>query len=283
MLQRAPLGLIANQWHRVTRRLSLILLLAGAAAMSGCLSVRPKPAPTPPPPTASPTAVVIFPTLVPTATWTPPPTPSPASDLVVGLGDPIYVDDFRADRGWQLGEDALGATSIFQGELVIAVRQPNTARFALSPTDPLTDFYLEVTARAEICGPEDEFGLIFRSRGMDEHYRFSLTCAGQSRVVRFLPGTAAALVPFTDTYLALPGASTENRLAVMASGGIFRFLINGMEAFTARDPLLSSGRVGVFVRAGASGQTTVSFDDFSVRALLPAPTPSATATRTPRP
>jgi len=48
--------------------------------------------------------------------------------------------------------------------------------------------------------------------------------------------------------------------------------------FTARDPGLRWGKLGLYVRARRGGQTTASFDDFIVRTLLPTPTPTLTPT-----
>jgi hypothetical protein len=52
----------------------------------------------------------------------------------------------------------------------------------------------------------------------------------------------------------------------------FRFYINDEIIFNDRDLSLTSGRIGLVVRARQSGQTTASFDNFIISNLQPAPT-----------
>ena len=248
--------------------LSWLLLAAGclpqaAAAPTATPALSPQPSRPPP-----------FPTPLASATPTPPPSPTPTPDISTGLGEVLFQDDFAQDRGWTLRAGQGGAVSLLPGRLVVAVHNPGAMLFSLSPAPATADFYLEAELRTELCGQEDEFGLMVRVRPNLDHYLFSLTCDGQARVSRFVAGQEAALVPLTRTGAALPGAPAVNRLAVLARGDQFYFLVNEVEVFSLREASLFSGGFGLAARSRRSPQVTVSLLSFSLRALRPAATPT---------
>jgi hypothetical protein len=190
---------------------------------------------------------------------TPEPTPSPTPDIASGLGPILFHDNFNQDLGWVHLHSNVGGSSIYNGRFSLSVRQANAFYTALSPVKEFTDGYVEVVVQAVLCTDDDEFGLMFRVDPSGGHYRFTLTCKGEARVTRISEGSEVAVI-------------------VIAEGERFRFFLNGEEIFTARDPGLRWGGLGLFVRARRGGQTTASFDDFIVRTLLPTPTPTLTPT-----
>jgi hypothetical protein len=252
-------------------------ILVTAFVLSGCVSTAPLSTPTPTQEVPTVTPTFIIPTLVPSATFTPEPEPSPTPDLQIGLGDLIFEDSFDSNLGWDIGQSEIGGASLVEERLSLAVRRSNSFYFIESPVPTTTDFFLEVTVRTELCSESDEFGVMFRYRAMGEHYRFALTCDGSARVSRVLAEGEIVLVPLTQTYAIFPGLLADNRIAIWASGNHFRFFINDLEVFSASDRVLPSGKLTFFVRSRRSSQTTVSFDDFIVRALLPTPTPTVSA------
>ncbi|HEY45347.1 MAG TPA: hypothetical protein G4O14_01035 [Anaerolineae bacterium] len=249
-------------------------ILVTAFVLSACVTTAPPPTSTPTLalPTATPTFII--PTLVPTATFTPEPESSPTPDLLTGLGDLIFEDSFDSNLGWDVGQTEIGGASLVEERLSLAVRRSNSFYFIQSPAPTITDFFLEVTVRSEVCSDGDEFGVMFRYRAMGEHYRFALTCDERARVSRVLEEGEIVLVPLTQTYAVFPGLLVDNRIAIWASGNQFRFFINHLEVFSASDRVLPSGKLTFFVRSRGSSQTTVSFDDFTVYALLLTPTPT---------
>lgn len=250
----------------------VILSVSSCIALAGCiaLEVPPEPTATATPLTPSPT--IAFPTLIPTSTFTPVPTSSPAPDRPSDPGDVIFSDDFSRSLTWTPAELAPGGLSRSSERLFISVRQANSSYMAISPADPIPSAFVEVDVRPELCTANDEFGLAFRISEDFEHYRFTLTCDGQARVVGVVDGIERVLMPNLVSSAIFPGLLLTNRLAVQMEGDQFRFYINGEEVFTDRDPSLPSGYFGLFVRARQSGQTTASFDNYSVRNLQPAPT-----------
>ena len=140
----------------------------------------------------------------------------------------------------------------------------------------MTDFYLEINLRAEICSSGDEFGFMFRFNPVVGHYRFGLRCDGGVRMSRILGNATYALIPRDQTNIVVPGPPEQNQLAVWVQGNQFRFFINQVETFSARDSSLSMGSIGVYIYSGNAGQTSVSFDDMIIRSLTPAPVGTAT-------
>jgi hypothetical protein len=246
--------------------------------LTGCLDTRPLPTATPTPPPATMTPPFVIPTLIPTSTWTPAAQPSPTFDLGEGLGEIIFQDDFEQDLGWRLEEDIFGATALTSGHLTLTSRRQSVWRFAYSPVVNATDLYMQVNLQAEICSRGDEFGIMFRANPSTGYYRFGLRCEGGVRVTRVLGETVQSLITSAQTETVVPGPPAQNQLGVWARGDRFRFYINRVETFTARDNAIFQGAVGFYIFSGDAGQTTVFFDDLVVRNLLTTPIQTETPT-----
>lgn len=244
------------------------IVLLGACGPSAPLATS-----TPLPLPASATETVPFPTVPATATGTPAPTVSPTPDILAGLGDLVFFDDFSFNHGWPLGEAAVGGTSLLDGRLVISVREPRHFRMAVRARPSLTDFYAEAVLTSTLCSPGDEFGIVFRVNSLAEHYRYTISCEGTARVRRLVVDGSRALVLPESSSAIFPGPLAVNRLALWASADRFRFYVNGVEILQARDGTLPSGRIGFYVRAAREGQSTIAFDDLLVRELAPLVSP----------
>jgi len=188
---------------------------------------------------------------------------------MLGLGAPLFEDNFEFDTGWDQGAAPRGAVSRLDDKLVISVQGPSTMLSSLSPIEPIADFMVEIEVRTEICEDGDEFGLIVRAEGagnptQDSHYRFLITCDGAVRASRFLSGAEAPILPITPSADVLAGAPAINRIGVSAIGDMFLFFVNDMQVFQLDNGEIPAGRIGVIVRARRGAQTTISFDDFRV-------------------
>lgn len=260
-------------------RLVLVRVVSNALLLSlvclmlwGCVSLQ-TPAPSNSTPAqATPSPTFDFPTLIPTTTLTSAPTSSPTPPPVLGIGDLLYYANFESSQSWDLRATDRGGSSIYDGQLNLAVRQQNSFFFIRVPAPEQDDFYFEVNLRSDVCEDGDEYGIMFRLGPLYNHYRFSLTCEGLARVSRILDDQEVVLIPPTETYAVFPGLRIENHLAVWASGTQFRFFINDQEVFSIQDKELEAGGFGLFVRSRRSQQTTVSFDDVALHALQPPPT-----------
>jgi len=199
----------------------------------------------------------------------PPPTRTAVPEHRVGLGAPIYEDNFELESGWDTGVSPLGAVSQLDGKLVVSVQGSSSTLSSLSPIKPIADFMVEIEAHSEICENGDEYGLIVRVGGggnptQDSHYRFLITCEGAVRASRFLTGAEAPILPITPSAVVFPGAPAINRIGVSAIGDVLRFFVNDMPVFEVNDGEIPIGKIGVIVRARSGAQTTISFDGFRV-------------------
>lgn len=261
-------------------------LLTGCAAPAAEPTVTPTPSITP-----TPTATVVwFPaTPTPTTYATQPPQPTP--DQRPGLGETLLTDEFDSSSVWTTGRTTPGSASVSNHELTIALAQPRAYIASLRSQPDLTNFYVEVTTSANICSPEDSYGVLFRVASSQDFYRFSISCSGQLRLERALAGAVALVQDWTPSGQVPPGAPLKLRLGIWAVEGEMRFFVNDIYQFTARDPVLKSGKLGFFARSGGTEMVSVSFRELSVRSvsgvtiLTPTQTPTVTLapTKTPRP
>jgi hypothetical protein len=207
--------------------------------------------------------IVWFP---PTATHTPFPTPevTPTVDQRVDIGNVIFDDDFSNNGGWQLGRTQNASATIGANELTLVVSGMRTYMSTTRDDPVLTNFYLEITAQPNLCRDLDEYGLLFRVSSQVDFYRFSLSCDSQIRFERVVDGVVSVRQPWTFSGSVPPGAPSTSRLAVAAIGNEMRFFINDEFQLTVTDPLLNSGRIGVFVRSASDKTLSVNFSNLTV-------------------
>jgi hypothetical protein len=250
----------------------LLVALPCCACIAGPLTPIPTPLLASTEPRA--TATFTFPTLPPTSTLAPLQSPTPTANLPAALDGIIFEDDFNGNRGWELFQTDAGAVSLLMDRLAIAIRIPDKLLFTYNSEIRLTDFYLNIEARSDLCSSGDEYGVLFRLNDALEHYRFVLGCEGGARVTRVLSTEARTLIAPTETDLLIRGPMAINRLSIWAFGDTFRFYINDVEIFSLRDPALPEGRLGLFAQSGESQQLTITFDNLVIQALSPKPLPT---------
>ncbi len=249
--------------------------LAGILGLGACLpAAAQQPLPTltaTPSATASPTAtgtIVWFP---PTSTPTRFPTPqvTPTVEMVEDLGEVVLEEDFSTGDQWSLGQTGVGSAAIGVNELSLVVSEANAYIYSVRAGPELSDFYVEITASPMLCREMDEYGLLLRFSSPGDFYRFSLSCDGQVRLDRVIGGTASSPQPWTFSGSVPPGAPSQSRLAVWAEGKEMRFIVNGEFQFAVSDPMLPSGKLGVFARSAGEKSVTINFSDMLVRQVNP--------------
>jgi hypothetical protein len=213
-------------------------------------------------PSLTPT-VVWFP---PTATYTPIPTRAvtPTPDRKPGIGEQLLSDDFTDAKPWQLGRTAEGSLALGKGELTIAIASPKAYLFSVRQEPVLDDFYAEITASPNLCRGLDEYGILVRFSAPASYYRFSLSCDGQVRLDRVVSGQASSPQTWLPSGTAPPGAPSSSVLGVWAVGNEMRFFVSGEYQFSVTDPVLPSGRLGVFARSAGDTAVTVNFSSLVV-------------------
>jgi hypothetical protein len=241
-----------------------ILIIFLLCACSPTPTPSPLPTETAIPPTSTATPTVIW--FPPTATLTPFPTRgvTPTMDMRPNIGQLIFEDDFSDGSAWSLSHTDIGSVALGKNELTIAIGESAAYMFGVREQPILTDFYLEITASPTLCRDLDEYGLLLRVSPSLDYYRFSLSCNGQVRLDRLYGGQASSPQPWLMSGAVPPGAPSTSRLGVWAVGPEMRFFVNGSYQFTVKEPVLSSGGVGVFVRSTSDNAVTVNFSDLAI-------------------
>lgn len=265
----------------------LSFLCAACILMAGCLPPTPAPfLPTPtetPAPTPTPTATIVwFPA---TATHTAAPTLElePTIDQRPALGDVLLRDPFTDQDQWQTFRTTAGSAAYGRDELTLATASSKVLLTSFRATPQLADFYLEIDALPSLCREGDAFGLLLRAGSDGDFYRLMADCAGRLRMERLRSSRAEPLQDWTPTGQVPPGGMIPMRLGVLAQDENIAVFINGVHQFTVRDPVYTSGMIGVFARSAGDTPLTVSFSDLMVYEVGAAPPLPATETHTPQP
>jgi hypothetical protein len=247
-------------------------LLLGLLMLSGCLpEATPEPTPLPTATiTVTPTTtatVIWFPA---TATWTPAPTIvlEPTPDLRPVFGEMIFSDAFTENDQWQVGRTAFGSMAYGREDLTLAVSQPKGNLLSLRKTPQLANFHAEIDVQPSLCRGADSYGLLFRASSSENFYRLLVNCSGQVRLDRVKDSRNTPLQDWTVSGQMQPGGMLATRLGVSAQGQELRIYINNVLQFTIKDPVFTSGMVGVFARASGDTPLTVSFTNLAVYNLL---------------
>jgi hypothetical protein len=221
--------------------------------------------PSPQPPTETPT-IVWFP---PTATFTLYPTIiiTPTADMRSGIGDILLEDQFDDPTQWSLYSTDGGSIAFGKNEITIVISKEREYFFSVRKRGEFDDFYVEITASPNMCREEDEYGMLLRASPNEDYYRFSLSCDGRVRLDRIYQSQASSPQPWIASGAVPPGAPSKSRLGVWAVGDEMRFFVNDEYQFTASDPLLGIGRIGIFARSTSDYSLTVNFTDLVVREI----------------
>ena len=227
----------------------------------------------PPLGTATPRPPTATPVLSPTPIWFPPtetPTPRPLTlptdipDWRPGLGSEIKVDPFSDEESWDLFKSDDGLAALADNSLILSAA-PNVYLFSLNRDLVLTDYYVEVTARVNICRGADEYGLLVRAIPR-AYFRFVVNCNGEVRAERITGNERFVLRPPYHTSN-VRGAPSEVRMAVWAFKNELRFFLNDIYQFSVSDNNLPSGSIGFFVHATGDTPVTVAFADLVIQKL----------------
>lgn len=256
----------------------LLLVLLGAAGCAPPVSETAETIEvTTPAASTSPTATIDWfpatstPSPAPTRDHTATPTPQ------LGLGELLLADDFSESGNWNVYQNANGSAGYGVDEFTLAVSNPKSYLISLRSRPELSNYYLEVNANPSLCIESDSYGLLLRSPNEWSYYRWVITCGGQTRLERVKDGFAVLVQDWIYSPQIRPGAGSELRLGAWLSGDQMRFYIDGIEQFSARDPVWTSGSIGFFARSEGDTPLTVNFSELSVYAVDSSSLPTRTA------
>ncbi len=185
------------------------------------------------------------------------------------LGDILFEDDFSDPKPWQLSQSEAGSVALGKNELTIAIGETNTTLSTIREEPIFTNFYLEITASPSLCRGLDEYGVMFRVSSNMDYYRYSLSCDGQVRLDRIASGQASSPQPWMLSGAVPPGAPSSSKIGIAAVGSKMDFYVNDQYQFSIKDPLLTSGGVGLFARSANKMAVTINFSNLVVYQVLP--------------
>lgn len=206
----------------------------------------------------------------------------------------LYQDDFeRENANWDVYDDGIVSYRFDQGRLVVTVNDLNASAWS-SLHFTLDDCTLEVEA-TKLGGPDDNgFGVLFRYRDPDNHYRFDISSDGYYSLSKKVGGTFEVVSAWNAHPAILTGGQT-NRLRVVAQGNTFSFAVNdtplslcvgpgaiwdpqspgtclgGQVLQTWTDGNFSSGQVALGVTAFQELGPSIGFDNLVIREPEAAP------------
>ncbi len=169
---------------------------------------------------------------------------------------------------WYVGNTDSFTKSIESGRYHIVLKQATTTLNWNDEEGPFGDVQMDVDVK-HVAGTDDlsAGGLVFRVTDISNFYMFQVSPAGTYRVVKWVANAFTAVVAWTASDAISTGAA-ENHLTVLADGTSLTFLINGTEVADLTDSSLSTGYVGVGVRAfDENVDVEESFDNLVVREL----------------
>lgn len=236
--------------------------------LAACLPEPAEPTAIPPTETATvtPTTTATIVWFPPTATYTPMPTLiiQPTEDLRPPVGKLTLQDPFTDKTLWQTTRTAVGNIAYGKGELTLAVSASRGTLTSLRKGPQLDNFYLEIDAQPSLCRGEDAYGVLLRASSSQDYYRLSINCNGLVRMDRLKNARQAPLQDWVVSGQVLPGGLMRTRIGVWASGQELRIYINDEFHFTVKDPVFTSGTVGVFARSAGETPLTVNFSNLSI-------------------
>ena len=233
---------------------------------------------TPEPPTATMEVLIteetqvtqptVTPTLVPATEPVVESTPDPNQDL----GDLRFQEQFDGSSGWLWGyvEEGVVSFTSDNGSVLAKLEASGKGwRISLGPdTFTAGDQQVQLTARSEVCGAQDEWGLMFRgalnANDKFDGYVVKLNCTGQVSVDRLTNNKSTSLMGWTNVATAQPGAGTQNTLLVWAKGSEQRIYVNGSYVATIQDSTYTSGEYGLYVYDRTNGNAQFRFTDLQV-------------------
>lgn len=255
----------------------LLWLTAACTPAAPTLETASPTAAEPPAPSPSPTIVWFPPT--PTPTLPPLALDTPLPDALPQKGELVLEDDFSAGKDWQTGQTASSSAAYGNQTLTLAISSGKASVVSFRTGSLPADYYLEINASPSLCRGSDNYGLLLRASSDRDFYRWIITCDGRLRLERLQDGFPAVLKDWTAA-VARPGA---DRLGVWLSGSEMRFYMDGLLQFSAKDPLFTSGSIGLFARSGGEDALTVNFSNLQVWRVAGQPAAAPTPAGSPSP
>lgn len=267
--------------------LGLILLFTVACAPTEALPPPGLPAVTLVESTATPSPTIVWfpPTRTPTVFRTQRPSATP--QMLPGLGEELYTDNFSDGTAWsnlKAKSDGGNAVLLDRNRIVLAVNVTPVYITSLHKELLLGNFYAETQVQLNRCQGNDTYGMVFRAASDFFAYRYVLNCKGEVRVERMRNTEVVPLQEWTPSGDAPLGSPGSVKLGFWVSGTEMRFFLNDHYQFSVFDGYFKNGGLGFFADSSSPIGLNISFSELAVYGVdyvSPTPTITPTFTRTP--
>lgn len=182
----------------------------------------------------------------------------------------VYQDDFDdPDSGWDVYNYGDTLALYRDGEYRLAIlREDYVAWGNPDPAQDLSDFEIEVDARA-VEGPLDNnLGILVRYQDGDENfYWFQISSDGYFAVDRLAGEEWVTVAGWQESTAIRQGLGATNRLKVRCAGDQFTFFANETYLGMVTDGHLESGTIGLAAGTFDEAGVVVHFDNLRVYGL----------------
>jgi hypothetical protein len=245
--------------------ISLVLVLTLAACGAQATS------------TPEPTATFVAPTTEPSPTidWFPrTPTPTPLIPVTPQPVEPtrstplpanvIASDDFSDPQLWQTSTGNAGSVAYETNALSMAVNGGKNSLASISTHELPSDFYLEINLDAQMCSPEDQFGLILWNKSSSGTFRIWFSCSGQVMMDRVLPSGTTVLQKWQSARKFQVGSPAKNRIGIRSVNNSLEVYVNETHQFTYSPMNKLNGALGVIAQSGSDLAMTIRVSNLQI-------------------
>ena len=188
-----------------------------------------------------------------------------ASDPRLGLGEPIFKDNFDSAQNWPIYSDEHVKILIEDGKMSMTAKKPDFFNSWVLTWPRPANFYLEATATMGACGGRDRYGLIFRvpDVSVSEGYLYAFSCNGMYSIWYWDGEKETDLIDWKASELIKPGEGKTNRIGIRADGNQLALYANGILITTLTDNRLEMGYFGTFIGSAQTEDYTATFDEIA--------------------
>jgi hypothetical protein len=226
-----------------------------------------------PEPSATPALPMLEPS--PTIDWFPR-TPTPTPEIPVTLppvepiistplaADLIATDDFSDPQLWQTSSGAPGTVAYETNALSLAVNGGRNTLTSISTHELPSDFFLEINMDAQMCSPEDQFGLILWNNSTSGTFRLWFSCSGQVMMDRVLPSGTTVLQKWMPARKFQIGSPATNRIGVRSQNNSLEVYVNETHQFTFTPLNKLNGALGVIAQSAGNLAMTIQVSNLQI-------------------
>ena len=247
-------------------KLLMLLMVVFLGACQAEATALPEPSATPVLPATEPSPTIDWFPRTPTPTPEIPVTPQPAqptrsTPLAANL---IASDDFSDPLLWQTSSSAAGTAAYETNALSLAIQGGRNTLTSISTHELPSDYYLEINLDAQMCSPDDQFGLILWNNSASGTFRLWFSCSGQIMMDRVLPSGTTVLQKWLTARKFQVGSPATNRIGVRSQNNSLEVYVNGTQQFTYSPLNKLTGALGVIAQSSGDHAMTVRVSDLQI-------------------